>query len=117
MAAFEPRQACRFSTFIQMRHKDFSREGGFVHRWSDCQKKKEPPKWTGADWERVWQSALRRINGMPPELRSCPPIHESLIQLDDAFSQGDCTQFESALIVLLDHCAELVNRGEYQQWW
>jgi len=46
-----------------------------------------------------------------------PQIHESLTTLNEAFSEGDSTQFESALIVLLDHCAELVNRGEYQQWW
>jgi hypothetical protein len=95
----------------------FHREGGFVHRWSDCPKNNKPTKWTSADWERTWQSALRRINGMPPELRSCPHIHESLLTLDEAFSQGDSIQFESALIVLLDHCAGLVNRGEYQQWW
>jgi hypothetical protein len=87
-----------------------------VHRWSDCQKKSKP-KWTSADWERTWQSALRRIDGMPPELRSCPQIHESLLILDDAFGQGDTAQFEAALIVLLDHCADLVNRGDYQQWW
>jgi hypothetical protein len=94
----------------------FYPEGGYVHRWSDCQKKNKP-KWTSADWERTWQSASRRINGMPPELRSCPQIHESLTTLNEAFSEGDSAQFESALIVLLDHCAELVNRGEYQQWW
>jgi hypothetical protein len=50
-------------------------------------------------------------------LRSCPQIHESLLILDDAFGQGDTAQFEAALIVLLDHCADLVNRGDYQQWW
>jgi len=88
-----------------------------VHSWSNCQKQNKPTKWTGPDWERAWQSASRRINGMPAELRNCPPIQDSLTTLNEAFSHGNSTQFESALIVLLDHCAELVNRGDYQQWW
>ena len=95
----------------------FHRGGGFVHSWSNCQKQNKPTKWTGPDWERAWQSASRRIDGMPAELRNCPPIQDSLTTLNEAFSHGDSTQFESALIVLLDHCAELVNRGDYQQWW
>ena len=80
-------------------------------------RKHESTKWTAQDWERAWQSALRRINGMPAELQSCPQIRQSLTAMDDAFSCGDSTEFESALIVLLDSCAELVNRGEYLQWW
>jgi len=54
---------------------------------------------------------------MPPELASHPQIHESLTTMDEAFIHGDGKQFEAALIVLLDYCADLVNRGDYQQWW
>jgi hypothetical protein len=80
-------------------------------------RKKDSTKWAGRDWERSWESALRRINGMPPELRSCPQIHESFTTMDEAFSHGDSKQFKSGLIMLLDYCAEVVNRGDYQQWW
>ena len=80
-------------------------------------KTNELTKWAGPDWERAWQSALRRMDGMPPELASCPRIHESLTTMDEAFTHGNSKQFEGALIVLLDHCAESVNRGDYQQWW
>ena len=79
--------------------------------------KNDATKWARPDWERAWQSALRRISGMPPELASHPQIHESLTTMDEAFIHGDGKQFEAALIVLLDHCAELVNQGAYQQWW
>jgi hypothetical protein len=79
--------------------------------------KNEPTKWTGRDWERGWQSALRRINGMPVELISRPQIHDFISTLDQAFIHGDSMKFEEALIALLDHCADMVNRGDYQQWW
>ena len=84
-------------------------------RWS-CPTN-EPTKWTGWDWERAWQLAVRRTNGMSAELINCTQIHESLTAMDEAFIGGDCKKFEKALIALLDHCAELVNRGDYQQWW
>jgi hypothetical protein len=84
-------------------------------RWN-CPKK-ELTKWTGHDWERAWQSALRRISGMPPALGSYPLIHQSLTTMDEAFIDGDNNNFEMGLILLLDHCAELVNRREYKQWW
>lgn len=83
----------------------------------NCQKKNKRTRWTGPDWERAWQSALRRINGMPQELRSCVQVHKSLTTLEEAFIHGNSKQFESALIALLDHCAGLVNRGDCQQWW
>ena len=79
--------------------------------------KNEQTKWAGSDWERAWQSVVRRINGMPPDVVNSPPIHESLMNMDEAFRQGESKTFEEYLIVLLDHCAELVNRGDYQQWW
>jgi len=79
--------------------------------------KNEHTKWAGSDWERAWQSVVRRINGMPPDVVNSPLIHESLMNMDEAFRQGESKTFEEYLIVLLDHCAELVNRGDYQQWW
>lgn len=85
---------------------------------SRCNRSKyEPKKWASQDWERAWQSALRRINGMPPELAGCSEIHQPLRAMDEAFVHGNSEQFEDCLIELLDHCAELVNRGDYQQWW
>jgi len=83
---------------------------------SNCPKH-EPTKWAGRDWERAWQSALRRVKGMPVELTNRTQIHESLTAMDEAFINGDSKKFEEALIELLDHCAELVIRGHYQQWW
>jgi len=91
-------------------------EGGLMQNRWNCPTN-EPTKWTGPDWERAWQSALRRINGMPPDVVNCVQIQESLTSMDEAFIQGDSKIFEDCLIVLLDHCAELVNRGDYQQWW
>ncbi len=82
----------------------------------DCQQS-EPTKWACPEWERVWQSVLRRLTGMPPVLSSSPQIEKSLRTMDDAFMQGDSKRFEVALIVLLDHCAEFVNRGDSEQWW
>jgi hypothetical protein len=76
-----------------------------------------PTKWSERDWERAWESAVRRINGMPPELVSCTQIHESLMTMDEGFIHGDSKTFEDGLIVLLDRCAELINRGDYPQWW
>jgi hypothetical protein len=54
---------------------------------------------------------------MSAELINCTQIREFLTAMDEAFIGGDCKKFEKALIALLDHCAELVNRGDYQQWW
>ena len=54
---------------------------------------------------------------MPLELSRGPQIHESLAALDEAFVQGDSIRFELVLIALMDYCAELVNRGDYEQWW
>ncbi len=79
--------------------------------------KNEPTKWASQDWERAWQSALRRVDGMPAELISGPHIQASLTGMDEAFILGDSKQFEKALIALLDHCAKLVKQGDYQQWW
>jgi hypothetical protein len=60
--------------------------------------KNEPAKWASQDWERAWQSALRRINGMPPELAGCPQIHQSLTTMDEAFIHGDSKTFEDCLM-------------------
>ncbi len=84
-------------------------------RWN-CPKK-EPSRWASQDWDRAWQSALRRIKGMPPPLVSDARIQEALTTMNDAFIQGNSNNFEVGLIALLDCCAELVNRGECQQWW
>ena len=54
---------------------------------------------------------------MPAELACRPHIHKSLLILEEAFVHGDGARFEAALIVLLDYCAESVNRGNYEQWW
>jgi len=67
-------------------------------------------KWTGAVWEFGWQVALKRINGLPPQLARCPQIQKAFRTLDDAFAQGDCIRFQIALAVLTDSCAETVNR-------
>jgi hypothetical protein len=82
---------------------------------SNCPKNRT--KWTGSDWELGWQLALRRINGIPAELARRPHIDKSLTTLDEAFIDGDSIGFQMALIVLMDYCAELVNRGDYEQWW
>ena len=74
-------------------------------------------KWVDAAWELGWHVALRRIDGLPPELARLPPIHKTLKTLDEAFVLGNITRFQMALIVLTDYCAELVNRGDYEQWW
>jgi hypothetical protein len=84
-------------------------------RWN-CPKN-EPTRWASQDWDRAWQSALRRINGMPPALVTNELVQQAVSTMDEAFKQGDSNMFEVALIALLDECADLVNRGDYQQWW
>ena len=54
---------------------------------------------------------------MPLELSRGPQIYKSLAALDEAFVHGDGPRFELVLIALLDYCAEVVNRGDYEQWW
>jgi len=57
------------------------------------------------------------MNGMPLAVSRCPQILQSLKALNEAFIHGDSLRFEVALLALLDYCAEVVNRGGYEQWW
>jgi hypothetical protein len=54
---------------------------------------------------------------MPPALVTNELVQQAVSTMDEAFKQGDSNMFEVALIALLDECADLVNRGDYQQWW
>jgi len=74
-------------------------------------------KWTASVWELGWETALKRIDGLPPELARCPHIQKSLGALDEAVIDGDSMRFQRALIVLTDGCAESINRGDHKQWW
>lgn len=74
-------------------------------------------RWNDRDWERAWELVERRIKGMSAQLVIDIQIQRSFIAMDEAFMSGNCKKFEQVLIGLLDHCAEMVNRGDYQQWW
>lgn len=87
-----------------------------MHRNSNCPEN-VPTRWTDRDWERAWQLVERRVKGMSDRLIIDTQIQQSFTAMDEAFMSGNCKNFEQALIGLMDQCAELVNRGDYQQWW
>jgi hypothetical protein len=78
---------------------------------------KHPSRWAAHDWERAWELALMRIDGMPSTLGRTVVFQESLAVLNGAFADGDGPRFELGLITLMDFCSGAVNRGDCWQWW
>jgi hypothetical protein len=78
---------------------------------------KQRTRWTGNDWQRGWELAMTRIDGVPPIVGRQPLFQDCLTVLDGAFTDGDRFLFEIGLSTLIDYCAETVSRGECKPWW
>lgn len=74
-------------------------------------------KWTVNEWQRGWELAMMRIDGVPSLVGRQPVFQECLAVLDGAFADGDRFRFELGLHTLMDCCTEAVKRGDCQQWW
>ena len=74
-------------------------------------------RWTGHDWQRGWELAMTRVDGVPSSVGREPFFQDCLTVLDGAFTDGDRFLFELGLSTLIDYCAETVSRGECKQWW
>jgi hypothetical protein len=74
-------------------------------------------KWTVNEWQRGWELAMKRIDGVPSLVGRQPVFQECLAVLDGAFADGDRFRFELGLNTLMDCCTEAVKRGDCRQWW
>jgi hypothetical protein len=72
---------------------------------------------TVREWERGWQLAMTRIDGVPILVKEQPMFQDCLAVLDGAFADGDRLRFELGLNVLITVCAEAVENGDCEQWW
>jgi hypothetical protein len=78
---------------------------------------KRRTRWTVDEWERGWDLAMSRIDGVPTVVQIEPIFQDCLTVLDGAFADGNGLGFELGLSALIDFCTETVNRGDYEQWW
>jgi hypothetical protein len=78
---------------------------------------RQPSRWNADEWQRAWELAMMRIEGMPAIVAAQPAIEHGLEMLDVAFRDGDRFQFELGLLTLMDCCFQSINRGDCQQWW
>jgi len=78
---------------------------------------KQGTRWTVDEWQRGWQLAMTRIDGVPSIVGKQPFFQDCLTVLDGAFTDGNRFLFELGLSTLIDSCAEAVGRGECKQWW
>ncbi len=74
-------------------------------------------QWNVNEWQRAWEIAMMRIDGMPAIVAGQPAIEHALEMLDRAFIDGDRFQFELGLLTLMDCCFQSISRGDCQQWW
>ncbi len=81
------------------------------------ERRRHRKSWTPSEWERAWQLAMMRLDGVPDVVRASEAFQQAVDRLNAAFIEGHCFRFELRLYTLLDLCAEAVNRGEADQWW
>jgi len=74
-------------------------------------------RWTVHEWERGWNLAMTRIDGVPTFVETEPIFQDCLTVLDGAFADGDRLRFELGLNALIDFCTETVSKGNCEQWW
>jgi len=74
-------------------------------------------RWTVHEWERGWDSAMTRIDGVPTLVETEPIFQDCLTVLDGAFADGDRLRFELGLSALIDFCTETISKGNCEQWW
>lgn len=73
--------------------------------------------WNADDWQRAWELAMSRVQGVPTVVAGEEAFHHALEILDHGFAEGDRFQFELGLVTLMDCCSEAINRGDCSQWW
>jgi hypothetical protein len=78
---------------------------------------KRRTRWTVDDWERGWELAMTRIDGVPMHVEKEPLFQDCLTVLNGAFADGDRFRFELGLSALIDLCSETVSRDKCEQWW
>ena len=78
---------------------------------------RERMRWTVKKWERGWQLAMSRLEGAPEIVSNNPIFQDYVMQLDEAFADGNGLQFELGLNGLLDFCANSIKIGDCEQWW
>jgi hypothetical protein len=54
-------------------------------------------RWTAAEWERGWDSAMTRIHGVPTTVEQEPIVQDCLTVLNAAFADGSRLRFEFGL--------------------
>jgi hypothetical protein len=74
-------------------------------------------RWTAEEWERGWDLAMTRINGVPSVVETERTFQDCLTILNAAFADGSRLRFEFGLSALIDFCTEQVNTGDCGQWW
>lgn len=73
--------------------------------------------WTVDEWERGWELAVTRIEGVPTQVEQQRIFQDCLTVLNGTFAEGNHLGFEVGLNALIDFCADIVNEGGYEQWW
>jgi len=73
--------------------------------------------WNVTDWQRAWELAMLRIDGVPTIVARQAGFHHALDMLDRGFSEGDPFQFQLGLVTLMDCCRQAIDRGDCWQWW
>jgi hypothetical protein len=68
-------------------------------------------------WERGWDLAIKRIDGVPPQIEQQAFFQDCLRVLNGAFADGDRLRFELGVSALIAFCDETVNTGHCEQWW
>ena len=74
-------------------------------------------RWTVEEWERGWNLAMTKINGVPSVVETECIFQDCLTVMDGAFADGNGLRFELGLNALIDLCTERLKTGDYQQWW
>ena len=77
------------------------------------------PRSTGTadEWERGWDIAMTRIDGVPAQVKRQPLFRDCLMVLNGAFADGNRLLFELGLSFLIDFCNEAVSKGDCEAWW
>jgi hypothetical protein len=73
--------------------------------------------WDVTEWQRAWEVAMLRIDGVPAIVAEQDAFHHAVDMLDRGFAEGDRFQFELGLLTLIDCCSQAIDRGDCWQWW
>jgi hypothetical protein len=69
------------------------------------------------EWERGWDLAMARIDGVPMLVEQQTFFQDCLGVLNGAFADGDKLRFELGVRALVDFCNEVIAGGDCEQWW